>query len=211
MRSGIVGSNTKRPLSVSEFRGFAIADPMAPLVFINSRDAKAAQIFTLAHEIAHLCIGATGISNVEVARHQEAEIERFCNAVAAEVLVPARSLIARWNSSAPIEQNMTALARVYRVSSLVVLRRAADLLDLDLTKIAELFKLEYSRFGSRESSGDEGGGDFYKTLRVRNGSLLTQAIVNSAIEGRMLYRDAARLLGVKVPKLRTVADRLNLR
>lgn len=213
MRSGIVGNNTHRALSVDEFRGFAIADKVAPLVFINGRDAKAAQIFTLAHEIAHLWIGATGISNVELAQsqRQEARTERFCNAVAAEVLVPAESLRRNWNYKVSIEANVGHLVRRYRVSSLVLLRRAAELLDVDQREIDELYRREFARFRQKDSGGDEGGGDFYVTLRSRNGWLFTRAVINSTFEGHTLYRDAARLLGVKVPLLRAVADKLELR
>jgi Zn-dependent peptidase ImmA (M78 family)/DNA-binding XRE family transcriptional regulator len=213
MRSGIVGSNTHRALSIDEFRGFAIADRVAPLVFINGRDAKAAQIFTLAHEVAHLWIGTTGISNVELAhtQRQEARTERFCNAVAAEMLVPAESLSRHWNNDVSIEMNVSQLVRRYRVSSLVLLRRATEVLDVDHAEIDALYRREFARFRQRETPGEEGGGDFYVTLRSRNGWLFTRAVINAAFEGHTLYRDAARLLGVKVPLLRAVADKLELR
>ena len=63
MRSGIVRGNTRRKLSVNEFRGFVISDELAPLVFVNGRDSKAAQIFTLVHELVHVWINKTGIVN----------------------------------------------------------------------------------------------------------------------------------------------------
>lgn len=86
MRSGVVGNNTHRKLDVSEFRGFAISDPLAPVVFINSADAPAARLFTLLHELAHIWVGASGVSNVAPGNSRREET--FCNAVAGEFLVP---------------------------------------------------------------------------------------------------------------------------
>ncbi|WP_263596289.1 XRE family transcriptional regulator [Pandoraea terrae] len=96
MRSGIVGANTRRKLDVSEFRGFAISDPAAPVVFINSADAPAARLFTLAHELAHIWIGSSGISDVSTDNRRSEEV--FCNAVAGEFLAPEMEFRNAWRT-----------------------------------------------------------------------------------------------------------------
>ena len=87
--NGIVGNNTHRKLDVEEFRGFALVDNYAPLIFINGSDAKAAQMFTYAHELAHLWIGKEGVSQLEATQSVNNTIEKFCNKVAAEFLLPS--------------------------------------------------------------------------------------------------------------------------
>ena len=91
LRSSIVGENTHRPLKVAEFRGFALSDPLAPLIFLNGSAARAAQSFTLMHELAHLWLGESGVSNLEY-RQDGAEpsnpVEWFCYRVAAAALAP---------------------------------------------------------------------------------------------------------------------------
>jgi Zn-dependent peptidase ImmA (M78 family) len=148
MRSGVVRHNPTRALAVEEFRGFAISDDVAPLVFINSRDAKAAQIFTLAHELAHIWIGASGISNPKLrARPTEkyADVERFCNQVAAQLLVPAASFEEWWTDQKSPTENIRAIAAHFRVSTIVALRRSFDLDKISYPLFSKLLDEEHTR------------------------------------------------------------------
>lgn len=114
MVSGVVGSNNRRPLDPQEFRGFALADPVAPLVFINGADTKAAQMFTLAHELAHLWLGETALSDACAAEAPTQAVERWCNRVAAEMLVPLSLLSAEHDPEADLRGELDQLSRRFK-------------------------------------------------------------------------------------------------
>jgi len=196
MVSGVVLSNNNRKLDPEEFRGFAPADAQAPLVFINGSDSKSAQMFTLAHELAHLWLGATAISNASaapVAGFRREEV--WCNAVAAELLVPLAVLRADLVAAEPIEVVVARLTRRYKVSSLVVLRRLLDAKWLTRAAFDAAWAAERARLRViAERSG--GGGDFYRTTLSRVSRRFARALVESTLEGQTLYRDAFRMLGV---------------
>lgn len=207
MRSGVVRHNPTRTLEVEEFRGFAISDNLAPLVFINSRDARAAQIFTLAHELAHIWIGASGISNPAPKKRlaeRSHEIERFCNQVAAQLLIPASGLESLWTDQRSVSDNIRRIATRYRVSAMVALRRAYDLERIGYQIFSQLLDDEYKKFENVKKEDDEGGGNFWASFNARNSATLVRAVVSSLRQDKISYRDAANLLGVRVTTLLNV-------
>lgn len=201
LRSGIVGGNTHRTVSVEEFRGFAIADPVVPLVFINARDAITAQLFTLLHELAHLWVGATGVS--DPFSTATSPIERLCNAAAAEFLVPGEDLAARWNKRAPMEEQCHTLARGFKVSPAVVALRALAL-SLANRRDVDAF-LERQRASWRRQK-QSSGGNFYVTARTRNGRFFVRAVL-AAAASQLLLRDAGQLLNMSPAKVMEAARR----
>lgn len=205
MRSGVVGNNTHRKLDVSEFRGFAICDPLAPVVFINSADAPAARLFTLIHELAHIWIGASGISNVVPGNSRREEV--LCNAVAGEFLVPREFFLHLWNENiAEMETRVPELARRFHVSGIVIMRRALDLKLIDQHTYTAYYLAKLEAYRNQEG----GGGNFYRTAGAKNSLLFSQAVVTEALSGRLLLREAGRLLGVQPSKIREFAGQLGI-
>lgn len=209
MKSGVVGHANQRRLNVKEFQGFALSDPLAPVVFINDCDAQAAQIFTLAHELAHIWIGETGISNARLVNRSLTDlavIERFCNQVAAEFLVPEKSLKVSWQSRLEPRQNIERIIRFFRVSSLVALRRAYDLKHLEYGVFKRLMQDEYAKLKAIEEKNRKKqaerqkrlAGDFWATFRLRSSTLLAKTVAAKLRNASLTYSEASSLLGVSI-------------
>jgi Zn-dependent peptidase ImmA (M78 family) len=184
-KTSYVKSNTHRPLSEKEFRGFAIAHKLVPLVFVNGRDAEVAAVFTLMHELAHIWLGVTGVSDVTPNKFGN-PIERLCNRVAANLLIPMDAFLERWAGPQDVEK----LAKFFRVSKLVVARRA-----LDNKLVDQAFYDEVAANTQRVKS--TGKPTALVTIPIRNSRKFTRTIVASAMSGQTLLRDAASLLNVK--------------
>jgi Zn-dependent peptidase ImmA (M78 family) len=207
-RSGIVGSNTRRILDVSEFRGMAFSDKLAPAIFINTRDAVSAQVFTFAHELAHLWIGESATTDADVAADEDAsrsDTEKFCDKVASEFLVPNGNFIGDWRSFSNLEEAIRRLPQLYRVSSVMILRRAYELGLIARTLFFDRVLVEKSR--QRATRIESKGGSFYNNFASRNGRLLIGSVFESVAEGRTLYREAAAILELKVGTLAQLMTR----
>lgn len=211
LRSGVVGNNNHRALEVNEFRGFALYDPIAPFIFINSKDSVAARIFTLAHELAHIWIGESGISNLitdEFEINESEKIETLCNEITVELLVPEIEFKDLWNNSINIIDNIDFLDRTFRVSSIVILRRAYNLKLISFEDYKNTYKIIIR---AQKPQYYSPGGNYYNNLFARNSITFVNAIVHYAFEERILLRDAANLLHIKVNTIKKIAEELNKR
>jgi Zn-dependent peptidase ImmA (M78 family)/DNA-binding XRE family transcriptional regulator len=212
IRNGVVLSDNHRPLDLEEFRGFNLADKYAPLVFINAQDSIAGQIFTLAHELAHLWLGKEGVSNPLTSENpiELPGIERFCNQIAAELLVPEQIFLEKWKSrerSTPtILDSAQQLAEEFKVSILVILLRAYELGALDEPTFRSLY-LEAHQTIPRINNQKKGGGNFFATWQARNSKALVREVFSALQQGRVLYLEAARLLNTNIATLEKAFER----
>ena len=211
--NGVVGNSTRRKLNVEEFRGFALSDPYAPLIFVNGADAKSAQMFTLAHEFAHLWLGKSGEGlsafkalEPDNRRSKFHAVEQFCDQVAAEFLVPASEIIETWPSVANSDTPFEELARRFKVSPIVIGRRAMDLKLVRRREFFNFYRVYQDREQKRKQSS-KGGGNFYKSQNVRLGRLFATHLIRAAKEGRVGFKEAYSLSGLKAGTFEIYANR----
>ena len=208
MVSGVVGNNPHRRLDPEEFRGFALADDLAPLVFVNGADARAAQTFTLAHELAHLWLGETALSDSRPDSVPRRAVESWCNRVAAELLAPISVVRAEYREEEDLDAALERFARRFKVSRLVALRRLHDAGGLTREEFRRAYAAERERLRNLPKSV---GGSFYPTLRSRVGRRFGHALVVSTFEGRTSFTESFRLLGIrKTSSMRDFAESLGV-
>jgi len=200
-RNGVVGRNNRRSLSVEEFRGFAIYDTYAPAIFVNTKDAKSAQVFSLLHELAHIWIGEGGISNYDLSATtgKTQTIETLCNRIAAEVLVPTAMIQAQWDKATPATDNVQKISSHCKVSRLVVIIRAQDQQLVNEGEFHQLYAAEIKQDKQQRDKlkQSDGGPPSNLMLSLQNGKLFSRVLLSQLYEGKVLFRDAARLLGIK--------------
>lgn len=193
--NGVVGNNTHRKLNPDEFRGFVLVDEYAPLVFVNGADGKAAQMFTLAHELAHVAFGSSAAFDLREMLPADDPTERACNRLAAEFLVPESELHRFWPEVRRGRKPFQAIARQFKVSILVAARRTLDLGLIQKEAFLEFYRA-YQHEERRSAASRPEGGDFYASQNVRVGRRFAHAVVRAAREGKLLFSEAYRLTGL---------------
>ncbi|WP_237206944.1 ImmA/IrrE family metallo-endopeptidase [Rothia nasimurium] len=199
--AGYFGS-TRRPFDTQEFSGFSLSDEYAPLIFVNGKESHAAQVFTMFHEVGHLVLGESGVSDDAEESGSLSRSERWCDEFAAAFLMPA-SEVSRLALRSLGEDTVLPVAKRFRVSALALLNRLRDLKLISF----EQWSVAYPEFEARalevlrqKTEKGSSGGEFYKSHPFVVGPRFARAVYREARSGRMSYPDAQRLLGVRQTK-----------
>lgn len=212
------GNMQYEKIDVEEARGFALADQYAPFIFLNAQDAKVAQIFTLAHEITHLWINESGISNLYEKGRSLAganEIEVFCNFVASEVILPQKYFSEFWGSldkAEPLENRIESGSRQFKVSKTVIARRLLNLKNISENRylqLAEQFYQEWLKhrdIQKKKNASNEGFVSPSLMKVINNGHRFSRVVLGAYQSGRLSGRDTSNILGVKLNTLSKYAQ-----
>lgn len=208
-------------LDSEEIQGFAIADPHAPFIFINSDDWSGPQLFTLVHELAHIWIAETGISNdidiQTIGKDKYNPIELFCNEVAANALMPTNLMRDLHTNIFENSGEIFKAGKKLGVSSFAFLVRALSLNLISLNSYRRLKNeadAAYKAFLKREEEKkakqkDSTGGPNYFLLQLnRNSRLFTQVVLDAFRGGVIEPTQASNLLNVQVNKFQKLEAQL---
>lgn len=199
-------------LSLEVFRGFSVADEVAPFVVINDRDSRAAWSFTLVHELAHLCLGQTGVS----ALNANLAVEKFCNDVAGGFLLPTAELKsmdrAHWDDPALLAERISAYAHARNLSSTLVAQRLARIRAItsaDYQRLSAEYRQHWlmTREQRREAARErEGGPSFYVVRSQRVGNALLDLVARTIRTRSLSTSKAGMVLGVKAQQVQPLLD-----
>lgn len=202
--NSIVENNVYRKIKVEECRGFVLVDKYVPFLFVNNADSKSAQMFTLAHELAHVWMGKSAGFDSSQLLPADDPTEILCDQVAAEFLVPSDAFMIFWSETPQIRE----AARHFKVSPIVAARRA---LDLNLIERGYYFTF-YNNYIKEDfhAKAQQSGGDGYNNLKVRLG-LPFVARLNIALKhGDISFKDAYRLSGLKGDTYQKFVEKFHL-
>ena len=205
--------NTKMPIEVEEMRGLSMADRHAPFIVLNSKDSHAGRIFTLFHEFSHLWLGTSGISasdtvNFYGASVSDQHIERYCDDVAANSLMPEFDFLDSWNETTVLDlaDRVDSIARTFGVSRHAVAVRAFNLGMIRLDVFSQL-RERFTGTVGRSGVGRRGNrGNYYATLSRNAGAKYVGLVLGEYFSDEISIKEAAALLDMRMPSVFSLAE-----
>lgn len=201
--NSVVENNNTRKIDPNECRGFVLVDAFAPFLFVNNADSKAAQMFTMAHELAHVWTGQSAGFDSRMMLPADDPMEQLCDRTAAELLVPSHDFRVFWEEKPQI----AAAARHFKVSELVAARRALDLGLIDKNYFFGFYNNFMNRHFEKKINAS-GGGDFYNTQKVRLGLPFLTRLNQALKSGKILHREVYQLTGLKGDTFHNVTQKI---
>jgi Zn-dependent peptidase ImmA (M78 family) len=198
----------KHAFKEKEISGFCLLDNEFPIIYLNNSTTKTRQIFSLFHELGHLLFHINGISKFDSSyinqlNQPERRIERFCNAFAAELLMPAQDFDAQLlEYRRPDERAVVALANRYSVSREVVFRR---LRDKELVS-QKLYEEKAAEWAAQATQKQDNGGNYYATQATYLGEHYLRLVLGKHYQGRLTVEQVAEYLGVKPKNVAGLED-----
>lgn len=204
-------------IELEEARGIALADPYAPLIYVNVKDSNTGRQFSLMHELVHIWVNSSGVSNMKEtprsARSADARTEVFCNKTAALILVPEDEFLRAWaarNTTQSLDDQIDVISKRFRVSPETIARRLLDSGVIEQPGYERLRGVYTDRWRARQERGQRPGGNYYRNMVSKNGRLYTQTVLGACYSGRITIRDACIALGVKANNLKKLAETAGL-
>ncbi len=190
--NSVVDNNNNRKIPIDECRGFVIVDDYAPFMFVNNADFKSAQIFTIFHELVHLWLGQSAGFDFQNLLSAEDPIEKLCDQIAAELLVPKKLFVKIWDANPSI----ISCSNYFKVSKIVIARRALDNSKLTYSQFIDFYN-DYKQTEFQKQIKQGGGGDFFANTKKRLSLSFSRHIKNAVNSNQLLFRDAYKLTGLK--------------
>jgi len=186
-------------ISEKIFRGFAITDDLAPFIVINGNDARAARSFTLMHELVHLFVGEAGLSSqpiVENPRNAIDDVEKFCNNVAGEILLPKRALqeAPTFKDRSEAAEFISRKAEYHNLSKPMVAYRLLQMGKIDKSVYRDVNNISESK--RKKDTTKSGGPDYYRVLNHHLGKPLVNLTGRALRDNQITHTTAARVLGL---------------
>jgi Zn-dependent peptidase ImmA (M78 family) len=197
-----VFKNTFKQKSIS---GFCLLDPELPIIYLNNSTTKSRQIFSLLHELIHILLQTSTISRIEIPEEQNDEysrIERFCNALAAEILMPSNDFTEQIQNIQEFnDQIIQQLARRYGVSREAILRKL-----LDQEKVSAHHYNQKANTWKAQQKPNTGGGDYYATQASYLGERYLTTVLSKYNNGAISLEQTAAYLGIKAKSIAGFED-----